>query len=40
MPGHLDDNHDQRPGDFTLIVFGAVFLIGVAIMIGIGWYFR
>jgi hypothetical protein len=39
MPINLDDNDDPRPSDRSLMTFGAVFVIGVAVLIAVGWYF-
>jgi hypothetical protein len=34
------DNDDMPPSDRSYLIYGAAFLIGVGILMGIGWYFR
>jgi hypothetical protein len=41
MPDYFDHENDNLPPDGrSRMIYGAAFFVGVAILMGIGWYFR
>ncbi len=40
MRGNFNDNRKHPSTDWSPLVYGAVFFIGVAVAIGIGWLFH